>query len=461
MFQNIKKRVGWLLVSAALPVVALGSRGPLPEPEPSRRDLPNVLFITFDTTRVDRLPAYGFEGAKTPNIDRLATEGTLFEQVYAQAPQTMPNHTSLFTGLYTITHNVLTNGQRLSSKAVTLAEILHSNGYRTAAIVAAAPLMKEYNLHQGFRHYNDDFQEAALLSGFKSFLRFFSANKWNLPTSRSADRVTELALQWLQRNASRKKPFFLWIHYFDPHHPYEFHPDFENPALITDQGEENQYGYKEANYINEIEFADHWMGKVLDYLDQQGLTRNTLTVFTADHGESLGEHGYRGHRQDVYQNIIRVPLILRWPGELHGGARLPTPAMSIDVMPTVLALLEIPFLPNSFQGKNLFALPPADPRKLYSVAVKLFTRSPIRRTMVFGDWKFIEFDDATKNTLFEIRRDPEETRNLLGTTADQSHLDWLSEIGEWYERHESADFSDFKLSPEQRRRLESLGYIQD
>ncbi len=426
------------------------------EPDPR----PNILFITFDTTRADRLPAYGFSGARTPNIDRLAAEGTLFEEVYAQAPQTMPNHTSMFTGLYTITHNVLTNGQRLSSKAVTMAEILHSNGYRTAAVVAAAPLMKEFNLHQGFRYYNDEFREPALVSGFKTFLRFFSANKWNLPTSRPANRVTEYALQWLKRNASRKKPFFLWIHYFDPHHPYERHPDFEQPELIDEDGENNPYGYKEANYINEIEFADHWMGKVLDYLDENGLTDRTLTVFTADHGESLGEHDYRGHRQDVYQNIIRVPLILRWPGEVGAGERIKTPGMSIDILPTLLALLEIPFLPNSFQGKNLFSLPPDQPRKLYSVAVKLFTKTPIRKAMVQGEWKFIEFDDPTRNVLFNIRKDGEEMRNLLGTPEDRSEIDWVREISEWYQRYETADFSDFKLTPEQLKRLESLGYVQ-
>ncbi len=450
-----------LLLAGSLLLLAVSATaitGGEPAADPQR---PNVLLITFDTTRADRLPAYGYRGASTPNIDRLAREGTLFEEVYAQAPQTMPNHTSLFTGLYTITHNVLSNGQKLSGKAVTLAEILHSNGYRTAAVVAAAPVMKEYNLDQGFRYYNDDFQEAAVVSGFKSFLRFFSANKWNLPTSRPAHRVTELGLQWLERNARKKKPFFLWLHYFDPHDPYEFHPDFEDPDVVVGEGEDNQYGYKEANYVNEIEFADHWMGKVLDFLDREGLTANTLTVFTADHGESLGEHGYRGHRQDVYQNIVRVPLIFRWPGEINAGERVPTPGMTIDVMPSLLSQLEIPYLPNSFQGKNLFALPPDEPRKLYSVAVKLFTKAPIRKAMVFGDWKFIEYDDPERNTLFNLRQDPEELRNLRGTEADSSGVDWLREIGEWYERHESADFSDFQMSPELRKRLESLGYVQD
>lgn len=454
----MKRRLWALLL---IPILIGAARGPAPQSPDESGARPNILLITFDTTRADRLPAYGFEEASTPNIDRLVREGTLFEEVYAQAPQTMPNHTSLFTGLYTITHNVLSNGQRLSSKAVTMAEILHSNGYRTAAVVAGAPLMKEFNLQQGFRHYNDDFREAAVVGGFKAFLRFFSANKWNLPTSRPAHRVTELALQWLNRNAQRKKPFFLWIHYFDPHDPYERHPDFEQPDLVEDSGSVNQYGHKESNYINEIEFADHWMGKVLDFLDDRGLTDRTLTIFTADHGESLGEHNYRGHRQDVYQNIIRVPLILRWPGELKAGERIPTPGMTIDVLPTMLAMLEIPYLPNSFQGKNLFALPPDEPRRIYSVAVKLLTKTPIRKAMIQGDWKFIEFDDSSKNLLFNLKMDQEETRNLLGTPEDRSRIEWSREIDEWYQRHASADFSDFKLSPELRRRLESLGYVQE
>lgn len=423
--------------------------------------LPNVLIVTFDTTRRDRIGCYGFEGIKTPNIDRLAREGVLFENVRSQAPQTMPNHTSIFTGLYTITHDVRSNGQTLNDEALTLAEILKSAGYQTGAVVAAAPLMKDYNLDQGFDYYNDDFRDVALVGGFKWMMRFFSAKKINIPTSRPANRVAALAREWITPAAKKKRPFFLWLHFFDAHEPYEFHPDFEKPEIKTDDGESNQYGYKEGNYLNEIEFADHYLGKVLKQFDRLGLTENTITVFTADHGESLGEHDYRGHRQNVYENIIRVPLIIRYPAKLPAGERLATPAMSIDILPTVLTLVGIPYSPQSFQGQDLFSLPVDQPRYVFTLAVKLFTKTAIRRSLVYGHYKFIEFDDASKNALFNLEEDPGEAHNLLGSQEPAlENVAWIDEINDWFERFERVDFSDIAMTPEQLERLKSLGYVQ-
>ena len=426
-----------------------------------RKTLPNILLITFDTTRQDRLGCYGFKGISTPNIDRLAAEGVLFEKAYAQAPQTMPNHTSIFTGLYTITHDVRSNGQTLNDEALTMAEILQSVGYQTGAVVAAAPLMDDYNLDQGFDSYNDDFRDPALIGGFKWMLRAFSAKKLVIPTSRPANRVVGAARDWLGGAVKKKRPFFLWLHFFDPHTPYDFYADFEKPEIKTGDGESNQYGVKEANYINEIEFADHYMGKVLKQLDRLGVTNNTITIFTADHGESLGEHDYHGHRQDVYENIIRVPLLIRYPGRLPAGERRETPAMSIDILPTLLNLVGIPFTPQSFQGQDLFQLDENAPRRVYSLAVKLFSKSPIRRTMIFGDYKFIEFDDPSKNALYDLAQDPGESNNLMGMLGPSlEKVAWVEEIKQWFERFERVNFSDIAMTPEQLEKLKSLGYIQ-
>ncbi len=447
-----------LLVSLVLSLLLGCLMAAQPKPTENAKR-PNLLLVTFDTTRVDRLGCYGYREAQTPAIDRLAAEGVLFEKAYAQATQTLPNHCSLFTGLYPITHNVLSNGQRLSDEAWTLAEILRSQGYRTGAVVAAAPLMEVFNLGQGFGYYNDTFKESTLVRGFKAFLRMFTFQKVNLPTSKHALDVTRTARQWLARRARDKKPFFLWVHYFDPHHPYEFHPDFEKAAVLS-EGKGNEYGEKEANYINEIEFADYQLGKLLDFMDRRDLTQNTLTVFTTDHGESLGEHSYRGHRQETYESIIRVPLILRMPNRLPAGQRLATPAMSIDVLPTVLRLLQIPYIPSSFQGKDLLALSVDKPRKIYSLAVKLFTKSPTRRSLIYDDLKFIEYDNPQKNALFDLREDPGETVNLLHLDpAAAGRLDWLEEIREWFRRDGRLEFSDFRMTKEQIERLKSLGYI--
>ena len=428
--------------------------------QPSAAKKPNLLLVTFDTTRADRLGCYGFEGIRTPSIDRLAREGVLFEDVYAQAPQTLPNHSSIFTGLYTITHNVLSNGQKLGDTALTLAEILSASGYKTGAIVAAAPLIKVFNLSQGFGHYDDDFESRDGVGYFKVFMRLFSGNRINLPSERRGDAVARLAIQWLDRVSRSKRPFFLWVHFFDPHEPYNFREDFDRPEVVIESPGPNRFGEDEAAYLSEIEFADYQLGKVLDHLDRLGLADQTLTLFTADHGESLGEHEYRGHRESVYESVVRVPLIFRMPRILPAGERLATRAMSIDVLPTLLTLLEIPYLPTSFQGGNLFKLLENDPRKRYSVAVKLFSRMPIRRTMVFGDHKFIEFDDPERNALFNIVDDPGEQVNLISDRPPEAdRISWREEIDRWWETHAALQFTDFKMTPEQLQRLKSLGYL--
>ena len=428
------------------------------QPAASRK--PNLLLVTFDTTRADRLGCYGFEGIRTPSIDRLAREGVLFENVYAQAPQTLPNHSSIFTGLYTITHNVLSNGQKLEDPAVTLAEILSSSGYKTGAVVAAAPLIKVFNLTQGFSHYDDEFGSQDGVGYFKAFLRLFSGNKINLPSERHGDAVARLAIQWLDRVGKSKRPFFLWVHFFDPHEPYRFREDFDRPEVVAESPGLNQFGADEAAYLSEIEFADYQLGKVLHHLDKLGLTDRTLTLFTADHGESLGEHEYRGHRQNVYENVVRVPLILRMPGFLPEGKRLATQAMSIDILPTLLTLLEIPYLASSFQGGDLFKLPENEPRRLYSLAVKLFTKTPIRQTMVFGDYKFIGFEDPARNALFNIADDPQELENIITNKPPEADkISWREELDRWWEAHADLQFTDFRMTPEQLERLKSLGYV--
>ena len=450
----MKKRFAFAVFLALLPQ-CLSLWG---QPAASRK--PNLLLVTFDTTRVDRLSCYGFEGIRTPSIDRLAREGVLFENVYAQAPQTLPNHSSIFTGLYTITHNVLSNGQKLEDPAVTLAEILSSSGYKTGAVVAAAPLIKVFNLTQGFSHYDDEFESQDGVGYFKAFLRLFSSNRINLPSERRGDAVARLAIQWLDRVSKSKRPFFLWVHFFDPHEPYRFREDFDRPEAVTESPGMNQFGEDEAAYLSEIEFADYHLGKVLDHVDRLGLTDRTLTLFTADHGESLGEHEYSGHRQNVYENVVRVPLILRMPRILPEGKRLATQGMSIDILPTLLTLLEIPYLPSSFQGADLFKLPEHEARRRYSVAVKLFSKTPIRRSMIFGDYKFIEYKDPERNALFNLADDPGELVNIINNRLPEADkISWQEEINRWWEAHADLQFTDFKMTAEQLARLKSLGYV--
>lgn len=423
---------------------------------------PNILFITFDTTRADELSPYAKNRKlQTPHIQKLANEGVLFENVYAQAPQTLPNHASIFTGLYTITHNVLSNGQKLDERALTLAEILKRYNYKTGAIVSAAPLMKVFNLDQGFDHYDDDFSAPDLLHGIKGFLRFFSANKINVQSERKAHETSQLAVRWIKRASKQKKPFFLWVHFFDPHKPYDYRPDFGRPELIEDPVHLVNRSATQVAYTNEVQFADHNMGKILVALETLGITERTLTVFTTDHGESLGEHGYLGHRQHVYENIIRVPLIIRWPQSLPFARRIAVPVMSIDIVPTLLSLLEIPYLPDAFQGHDVLSDRQRNPRKLYSLAVKLFTKAPIRKAMIFGDYKFIEFDQPEHNALYNIHTDPLEQINLIkDIPLEVRQVQWQEDIQDWWDNNSDLRLSDFEMTREQLERLKSLGYVK-
>jgi arylsulfatase A-like enzyme len=419
---------------------------------------PNILIVTFDTTRADRIGAYGYP-SHTPNIDRLAAEGVRMAYAYTPSTQTLPSHTSLFTGLYSITHGVVSNGQMLSDRAWTLAEELHKQGYATGAIIGAATLISDFRLNQGFDTYDEQFGGTLVERTFKSFMRFVSRAKVNIPSTRTAPAVARLARAWIARHAHSSQPFFLWLHFWDAHEPYERHPDFSRPALVVSDGPTNQYGQKEANYVNEIEFADHYLGTVLNQLDSLGLTNNTLTIFTADHGESLGAHDYQGHRQEVWNDILHIPMIFRFPGHLPRGKVIDEPVMSIDVMPTALKLLGVGYAPRDYQGQDIFQLG-SRPRKVFAIAVKLFTKTPIRRAVIEGPMKFVEYDDPDRNALFNVQTDPQEEHNLLAKAPEDTRARLRGEIVQWYDAYSRLTPDNPQLTDEQLERLRSLGYIK-
>src|SRR5215467_12441195 len=233
-----------------------------------RHDRPNVLVITIDTTRADRIGCYGFGLAHTPAVDRLAREGVRCTDVASSAPITLPAHCSIMTGLYPPAHGVRDNGNyALGSEAVTLAERLAAAGYRTAAFVSASVLARRYGLDQGFEVYDDDLwaEDAPPLFMFRK---------------RPAPRTTDRAIAWLVDWAKgrQSQPFFLWVHFFDPHQPYQV--GSLELAVLTP-----------TPYDAEIAQADRGVGRIVDWLRQHGVLDDTLVVLTADHGESLGEHG--------------------------------------------------------------------------------------------------------------------------------------------------------------------------
>lgn len=439
-----------------LPVVAfLGcsrSKAPEPDVEPAsppaavQPKSPDVLVITVDTLRADRLGCYGFEPARTPHIDRLSTEGVRVEHAVAPAPITMPSHTSIFTGLEPPAHGVRDNGAfPVPQRIETLAERLKSAGYQTQAFVSAEVLHSRYGLNQGFDGYDDELWNETAPTDFKR-------------QERSADKTIDRALQWLRQRGEQGDPLFLWVHLFDPHQPYE-------PPESDKQGVPSLYD-------GEIAFADRQLGRLIAALEAKGTLDQTIVVFTSDHGESLGEHGEETHAVFIYESTIRVPLVIRYPAKLPAGKVHLESVRIVDLMPTILGLADQ--APSPGQGSDLSKAlasatpPPAPPQYSESLYPELaFGMAPLHGIRV-GDWTYIR---APRAELYDRATDPQEARNLLELAADapgaaeaRRKADELDQL--LSKRIEDSGRFDFVAQPKPLdedtvQMLQALGYMEE
>ena len=365
---------------------------------------PNVLLVTLDTTRADRLGAYGYAAARTPILDRLARDGVLFERAVAAAPTTLPAHASLMTGRNPMAHGVRNNGVPLDRAVPTLADAFRAAGYRTAAFVSAFVLDQRFGLVRGFDTYDDHLDPPA---GHASDA-----------IERRGDRTVAAASAWLTAAASAAPgppgsaptaaPFFLWVHLYDPHDPYEA------PA---------QPGRDDVSalYDGEIAFADSAVGALLGALERQGLSGNTIVAVIGDHGESLGEHGEATHGMFVYESAMRVPALLKWPASLPAGTRVTPLVRAIDLAPTLLDLAGRPPLTGA-TGVSLVPLvrgTGAAPATAYGETYfpQLFMNWAPLRSWRDGQWKFIE---APTLELYDLASDPGETVNLAAREPDRA-----------------------------------------
>ncbi|MGH0031656.1 MAG: sulfatase-like hydrolase/transferase, partial [Myxococcota bacterium] len=380
-----------------------------PDPPAAARDpRPNLLLVTLDTTRADALGAYGQERATTPALDALAARGALFEAAYSASPSTLPSHATILTGLLPPGHGVRSNtGYALAPGDTTLAEILAERGYATAAEVAAPVIGRRTGLDQGFAAYRDPDSPGA---GIRRTPGAAALGE------RDASDVTRRALDFLR--APRSRPFFLWLHYFDPHRPYA--PPAEARARVPDSA-----------YHAEVRHVDDQLGRVFRELEQQGIAGRTLVVVTADHGEGLGEHDEDTHSVYVWDTTVRVPLIFAWPGEIPAGRRIDGIARTADIVPTLLALLGLPE-PPGLQGVSLAgalrggAAPALDaygeslePHALFGSSALRFLRRD-RWKLVYKDPPEL-YDlarDASEQT-DRSGREPERVRELAAALRDR------------------------------------------
>jgi arylsulfatase A-like enzyme/tetratricopeptide (TPR) repeat protein len=397
---------------------------------------PNVLLLTIDTLRADRVGAYGARTARTPALDRLAAEGLRATNAVAAAPITMPSHASLLTGLFPPAHGVRDNGSAaLPDEIVTLAERLRDAGYTSHAFVSAVVLNRLYGLDQGFATYDDD------LWGEDAPSLFMIRER---RAARTADRFLEWFARW--RAEPDRRPFFAWVHFFDPHQPLE--PNAEDSEGAA------------SAYDAEVTGADRATGRVIESLRTAGLLDETIVVATADHGESLGEHGEATHAVFVYEATVRVPFIVRYPRRLPAGGSYHGAVRHVDFVPTLLGMLGLPAA-DGLQGTDLTAAwagdaaAPSLPQYSESMLSELgFGMAPLFAVRK-DRFKFIR---APKPELYDLVADPGELRNLYGSDPRRA----VALDGEIERILRSARIKGPQESPMTRETLEalqSLGYL--
>jgi arylsulfatase A-like enzyme/Tfp pilus assembly protein PilF len=391
----------------------------------------SVVLISIDTLRADRLGCYGNPDGLTPNLDRLAAEGVVFTDATAPTPVTLPSHTSLMTGRYPTATGVRNNGTFVVPESEeTLAERLKREGWRTGAVVAAYPLVRRYGLDQGFDLYDD--RVPGLSPGTEGLAVHFP--------ERRADEVTDRALAaWNALGAGSR---LLWVHYFDPHAPYD--PPGERA--------ETQAG----RYDGEVAFADREIGRLLDAVLADD--PDAVIAVVSDHGEGLGDHGEKTHGIFVYQSTLHVPLLVRAPGRLPAGRRVGAPVSLVDVAPTLLALAGLSS-GKGVEGIDLTTLLDAEPpdRVVYaeSHVPRLEYRFSELRALRRGGLKLI---DAPEPELYDLAADPGELRPLDEPALDQ---ELLADLRGFIEESEAlaGDAVSTALDAESAAALRSLGYL--
>ncbi len=336
------RRAGWLAGAA----LAAGTLAQASAPGPAR---PNVLLLTVDTLRADRLSSYGYSRATSPNLDRLIAAGAKFSQARTVEPLTGPAVCSMMTSRYPHEHGASRNGLRMRPGLDSLPVLLRASGYRTAAFVA------NWTLKDKVTGLGEHFDEYEMVLKRKRWMGLFSSEA-------TAEDVTQVAIDWLEAHVESddSRPFLLWVHYVEPHAPYRSQERYRRALGLPGQGELSP----SDRYDTEVAEADHASGVLLARLSALALDSRTLIVFTSDHGESLGEHNYWGHGRQLHEPGLRIPLSVTWPDRVRPQS-IDAPALNLDLAPTIAGLLGLE-RPAGFAGYDWSGtllgsdVPPAD-----------------------------------------------------------------------------------------------------
>jgi choline-sulfatase len=409
-----------VLLLAIILAAACGGRGrPV-----IRKTFPNapIILISIDTLRADHLPAWGYDGVKTPNIDRLVRDGVIFRNAYSHCPLTLPSHVTLLTGKLPVDTGVRDNiGYRFASPdGMTLPEILRRRGYATAAAVSAYVLRGETGLRTIFDSYDDQFD-------FEPGAGAGEIERPGTLTAASAER-------WIEKND--RKPFFFFLHVYEPHAPYHAPEPFRSASRTP--------------YDAEIAYADSIVGSFLDRLRARGDYDRSIIVLLSDHGEGLGDHGEREHGVFLYREVLHVPLVIKLPGNSASGSSIDDPVGLIDLVPTLARLCGLPS-PAGLRGSDMFGARPATPVFSESQYARLHFGWSDLRSLISGERHYIE---APRAELYAFRSDPRESNNIA--SEDRRHLADFRKAMESYPRNLTAPA---EVSDEERAKLNALGYI--
>lgn len=462
-----------------------------------RGNKPNIIIITMDTTRRDHLSCYGYNEQTTPNLEGLAKENLIFENAYSTSSWTLPAHASLFTGLYPSKHGAyvkegLWGYKVLNEKNITLAEILSQHGYKTAGFIGGYFCSSFFGMSQGFDYYNEN-----LINLFAEFGNFFVTGiyrslfpvrdifeKHGFAGKRIAPQINRSAFKWIKKNC--QAPFFLFLNYFDPHHPYyplddsqlrhlsgvpverggyvEWEERLVNKILRRKHaltGKEKKYLLD--RYDSEIKQMDSAIGELLKLLKELGMYDNCIIIITSDHGESFGEHGLMLHTPAVYEELVKVPLIVKYPKAHNKSGRVSAPISLVDIMPEVLTVIGMP-IPQGVQGVPFSQRRQNVIVERYKDKSWKWTAYPFGERSICalyeGNYKYLWASDG-KNELYNLSDDPQELNNLLeqmpGIASEMG-----KKLGQWVQSSDKDHPEDksYKVSREVEEALKALGYLQ-
>ena len=436
---------------------------------------PDIILVSIDSLRPDHLGSYGYARDTSPTLDALAAAGARFTTATSSTSWTLPAHAALFTGLHDATHGLSSDGLRLADEHVTLAEALRDAGWRTAGFFGGPYLHPAFGLAQGFDFYQscmtrlaDDVPEGEL--------RAQALGGATAHADVTGPRLLEEVERWLA--TLDEAPFFLFLHLWDVHYDYipppgyaeRFDPDytgrltgvgmFHDPAVRAGM-DPRDLAHLVALYDGEIRYTDEVLGRVLDGLDRRGRLANALVVVTADHGEEFFEHGGKAHRRSLFEEVVRVPLVVRWPGRIEAGRVIEAPVRLVDVMPTLLALAGAS-LPVAVQGRDLGPLLRGEELPPEPALLDLRFHRRHLRALRTAERKLVS-DVRGRSLLFDLVRDPREAHPLRARDAvaqARRELDRTLEAARGFrDGLASRGALRIPLDPAMRERLEALGYL--